>query len=192
MANYWLEPEIDGTDKTGDLRSSHLNSERVKNIIVEFIKQFTADEWQRLPMFISKVYYHSQVKGLPLNNPDPYYPELWGYEVKARLDFGKDQPCLVIMVERFFRSRFYGISYREIWIPLEIVAKLVQGVLGCVVDMTSWLVYCTTTYTKKDEHSKSFVCTLRNMNTATTAFKKGLNEKAEMVNVTDKSTDEAV
>lgn len=183
MASYWLEPEIDGNDKTGGLRSSHLNGERVKNIIVEFIKQFTAEEWQSLPTFIAKVYYHSQVDAVPLKDPNPYYPELWGYEVKARLDYGKDQHCLVIVLERFFRSRYYGISYREIWIPLEIVTKLVQGVLGVALDTTEWVKYCTATYAKRDEHSKSFVCTLRNMNTATSAFRSGLNEKAELVNV---------
>lgn len=185
MANYWIEPEISDEDKSKRLRSAHLTPERIKSLIVEFVQQFTADEWLGFEYHIGKVYYSSRVDATPEKHA-PYYPELWNYEIKARFDNGRDVECLVLQVEHFFRSRYYGIAYREIWVPLSIVKQLVNRLVTPVLSDTNveeWEKFCNAEYTKRQEHLKSFVCTLRNMNTASLAFRSGLNEKAERVNV---------
>lgn len=185
MANFWLEPEIDGSDKTGDLRSSHLNGERVKALVVEFVKQLTFEDWMNAGHIVPKVYYGSQVDATPLNRPAMYYPEFWGYEVRGGWGYAKDTPCLVLHIEHFFRSRFYGIAYREIWLPIVTLVEILQKLYNSNVPedvVMQWRVAAGLTYTKVEDHKRSFKCTLRNLGNATAAFKAGLNEKAELVN----------
>lgn len=186
MANLWLEPEMDGSDKTGELRSCHLDGKRVQAILVEFIKQLSGDEWLNAAYIVPKVHYGSAVEAIPLNRSAPYHPEWYQYEIKARWDTGREQPCVVIEVEHFFRSRYYGTAYREIWVPIDTLVGIVNKIYPDAVpdDVASqWRFAALVSYQNQERNKSSFVCTLRNLENATLAFKAGLNEKAERVNV---------
>lgn len=186
MANIWLEPAIDGNDKTGHLRSTHLNGERVKALLMEFINQLAADEWINAAYILPKIHYGSNVEATPLDRSSPYYPEWWQYEIKARFDMGHDKTCVVIEVEHFFRSRYYGIAYREIWIPIDEFVKVLNKIYPDPITddvIHQWKFAAWVTYKNAERNKHSFVCTLRNLENASSAFKAGLNEKAERVNV---------
>lgn len=185
MDSLWVEPTVDGKDSVGKLKSGHLNIDRVKQLVAEFVTTLSPDEWVTNPLLVYKVYYGSKVPATPLNYKATYYPELWGYEVSAKWGYGREMPCIVLKVENFFRSRYYGIAYREIWLPtqrlLDILQKMHPSINFGQAKM-EWDRLAQMSYGKEDEHLKSFTCSLRNIGNATTAFKMGFNEKSELVN----------
>lgn len=186
MANFWLEPVLDGSDRVGDIKSSHLDGQRVQALVVEFMNQLTADEWMNAAYIIPKIHYGSKVDATPLNRPNVSNADWYQYEVKARFDSGHDKTCLVIELEHFFRSRYYGTTHREIWIPIEQLRVILNKVYPEPIPddvVNQWKYAASLSYSKQREHKDTFVCTLRNGANSSTAFKMGLNEKAENVNV---------
>lgn len=184
MANWWLFPEVDYTNAGGSRNSTELTSERVTGLITELVNMLDGEEWHNALHILPKLYYGSKVDATSLTR-NPYHPEYWGYEVRARWDSWGGTPCVVLGIERLFRSRFYGIAFREIWVKLAVFRKIVEGVHGIVISeqtLSAWNAAAMVTYKNAEQSAASFVCTLRNDSNATSAFKMGLNERGDMVN----------
>lgn len=67
MDSLWVEPTVDGKDSVGKLKSGHLNIDRVKQLVAEFVTTLSPDEWVTNPLLVYKVYYGSKVPATPLN-----------------------------------------------------------------------------------------------------------------------------
>lgn len=184
MANWWLFPESDYTNSGGSRNSTELTDARVTGLITEFVNMLEGEEWHNAIHIIPKLYYGSKVDATGLTS-NPYHPEYWGYEVRARWDSWGDTPCIVLVIERLFRSRFYGIAFREIWVKLEVFQKVVERVHGIAISeqtLATWNTAAMATYKMAEQNAESFICTLRDDSNATSAFKMGLNERRDMVN----------
>lgn len=104
-------------------RESHgwVTDERRKELIVEFVKKLTADDWRNLPYIVGKISYISDVQADPIKDVKLPWRGWYRYEVRPRLDAKDDVPYLVLELEHTFRNKIFGAGLREIWVAIEVV-----------------------------------------------------------------------
>lgn len=153
VANVWLNPPVDGTDKVGERKADYLDMGKVRSILVEFVKQLDGDEWIQLHRVISQIAYISDVYAAPPNRNE--FVEWWTYYITARFDNADGIPALVLHVKRYFRSQFFGLSTREIWVRLDALVGVINKIHGVTLPpdiLEAWNATALVKYKNRDHH----------------------------------------